>query len=155
MDRLGLSTSPGAVRTLNSICLWNMILFQIKQNHVTISFSMKSCWDSAHKHSSSIHWFELFYIVTKKIAFDFCPFDADKFSSSSIGSNYFVLYLRTFRLILAHLTDKRSKPKGITTFFSKRCLPPARESISASESSPQQCPKTEVFPGDGTQWSGA
>jgi len=41
LDRLGLSTSPGDI--LNSRCLRNRILFQIKQNHVTISFSMKSC----------------------------------------------------------------------------------------------------------------
>lgn len=57
------------------------------------------------------------------------------------------------RLGLSTSPGKGSKPKGITTFFSKRCLPPKSESISASDTSPQQCSKAQVLPGDGTQCS--
>ncbi|ONK72400.1 uncharacterized protein A4U43_C04F19030 [Asparagus officinalis] len=58
------------------------------------------------------------------------------------------------RLGLSTSPEKLSKPKGITTFFSKRCLPPQKQSVDASESSPQQCSKTKVIAHDGTQCSG-
>lgn len=54
------------------------------------------------------------------------------------------------RLGLSNSPDKGAKPKGIMTYFSKRCLPPEEES-NISESSPPTCSKTKVLHGDDGQ----
>ncbi|KAJ0978530.1 hypothetical protein J5N97_014004 [Dioscorea zingiberensis] len=55
------------------------------------------------------------------------------------------------KLGLSAFPDKPTRPKDISAFFSKRCLPPSEEPISILESPLKLCAKLEPMQEDGGQ----